>query len=128
MAVIYLTNHGSFSKTYNFLRRILKRSYYKGLESLAQEGVRALSEATPVDTGKTAASWQYSITDDGKTVSIKWFNTNEADGIPIVVLLYYGHATKHGGYVQGRDFISPAIQPIFDKISNKAWEEVTSDE
>lgn len=127
MSIITISNRGDFSKTFNFLRRILRKHYLKKLEDLAQEGVEALSAATPVDTGLTAASWHYRIVDDGESVSIRWYNTNESHGVPIVVLLYYGHATKYGKYVEGRDFITPAMAPILDRIAEQAWKEVTSE-
>jgi hypothetical protein len=91
-------------------------------------GVKALMEATPVDTGKTQASWRYEIKrNNDKTYSIIWINDNRSEGEygpPVVVLLYYGHITKTGGYVEGRDFITPAMRPVFDKIANDAWKEM----
>ena len=82
--------------------------------------------ATPVDTGKTAASWRYQITNNKNELKIEWLNDSTTkDGIPIVVLIQYGHGTGNGGYVVGRDFINPAIQPIFDKIADALWKEVT---
>ena len=96
------------------------------LDKYGREGVTALSMATPVDTGKTAASWRYRITSNATSLTIEWLNDNETkDGIPIVVLIQYGHGTGNGGYVQGRDFVNPAIQPIFDKIADTLWKEVT---
>lgn len=95
------------------------------IEAYAQKGVEALAAATPVDTGKTAASWSYEIQSKNDILTITWKNSNEADGIPIVVLLYYGHGTPQGHYVKGRDFITPAIRPVFDEIADKVWKEVT---
>ena len=91
-------------------------------------GVKALMEATPVDTGKTAASWKYEVSRNGNTYSITWINTNLSEGDsgpPVVVLLYYGHITRQGGNVEGRDFITPAMRPVFDKIAEDAWKELS---
>ena len=95
------------------------------LDKYGREGVAALASATPVDTGLTANSWQYKIEQKKGSVSISFYNTNIQNGVPIAVILQYGHATRNGGWVQGRDYINPAIQPIFDKIANEAWREVT---
>ncbi len=94
------------------------------LDKYGREGVAALASATPVRTGKTAASWKYEIVNKNGTVRIIWKNTNIQNGVPIAVILQYGHATRNGGWVQGRDYINPAIQPVFDKIANEAWREV----
>ena len=96
------------------------------LEKYGREGVAALSTATPVDTGTTASSWEYRVVQDKDTTSLIFTNSSETEnGIPIVILLHYGHGNGRGGYVQGRDFINPAVQPIFDKIAEEAWKEVT---
>jgi hypothetical protein len=95
------------------------------LEKYGQEGVVALASATPVDTGLTASSWYYEIERGPEKVSITFYNSNIQNGIPIAIILQYGHATGGGGWVQGRDYINPALQPIFDSIAQKAWEEVT---
>ena len=86
----------------------------------------ALASATPRDTGKTANSWNYEIEQDKDSVSISFYNTNIQNGVPIAIILQYGHGTRNGGWVQGRDYINPAIQPIFDEIVKSAWKEVTS--
>lgn len=99
--------------------------YVNLLEKYAIKGVEALSLATPEDTGKTAASWTYDIRRTSSGLAIVWRNTNIVNGVPIAVILQYGHATGTGGYVEGRDYINPAIRPIFDKIAKSAWEEVT---
>ena len=88
-------------------------------------GVDALAAATPVDTGKTAASWTYEIEKKNGSYSIVWLNTNVNKYVNIALILQYGHGTRNGGYVKGRDYINPAIQPIFDKIAEDAWREVT---
>lgn len=116
---------GDFKKTRSFLKRIRHLDLDSLLEKYAEEGVKALSSATPVVTGKTAASWTYEIIKEPGKVSIYWNNTNIQNGINIAVILDYGHGTGWGGYVQGRHYISPAIQPTFDKIADAAWKEVT---
>lgn len=127
MGAITITNHGSLKTTDKFLKHIITPWYIKKLKKYGEMGVKALMEATPVDTGKTAASWGYEIVKKGNDYSIIWTNTNLSEGghgAPVVVLLYYGHITKTGGYVEGRDFITPAMRPVFDKIANDAWKEM----
>ena len=123
---IKFVQHGNFSKTEKFFERC-KNLFHAGvLDKYGREGVAALSMATPVDTGKTAASWRYKIVSTKTSISIEWLNDNATEtGIPIAVLIQYGHGTGNGGYVRGRDFINPAIQPIFDKITDALWKEVT---
>lgn len=122
--MITFTNKGDFSKTSKFLTS-LKGLHFNDLDKYGQQGVTALSNATPVDSGETANSWYYKIeTVKGKT-TLSWFNSSKEDGVPIAVILQYGHATKNGGWVEGRDYINPAIRPIFDKIADSAWKEVT---
>lgn len=123
---IKFVQKGNFSKTEKFFERCKNLFKLGTLDKYGREGVNALSMATPVNTGKTAASWRYRITSNSTSLTIEWINDNETvDGIPIVVLIQYGHGTGNGGYVQGRDFINPAIQPIFDKIADTLWKEVT---
>ena len=123
---IKYVQHGDFSKTKKFLERCLHLFKSGILDQYGREGVNALSMANPVDTGKTAASWRYTVTNTSTELRIEWHNDNTTvDGIPIVVLIQYGHGTGNGGYVVGRDFINPAIQPIFDKITDELWKEVT---
>lgn len=127
MGAITITNHGSLKTTDKFLKHIMTPWYVKKLQRYGEMGVKALMEATPVDTGKTAASWGYEIVKKGNDYSIIWTNNNLSEGdhgAPVVVLLYYGHITKTGGYVEGRDFITPAMRPVFDKIANDAWKEM----
>lgn len=97
----------------------------RGIEKYAQEGVNALKAATPHDTGKTASSWSYEIKRTNNSITINFNNSNIVNGVPIAIILQYGHGTRNGGYVKGRDYINPAIQPIFDKLTNDAWKEVT---
>lgn len=116
---------GNLKKTWRFLRFVSKRSYYERIEEYAKKGVVALTLATPIDSGETASSWDYKINIDGQTTTVEWTNSSVTpDGIPIVILLQYGHATRNGGYVQGYDFINPALKPIFDQMVNDMWKEV----
>lgn len=117
---------GDFNNTEGFLKGIKQKKFFKELASYGEEGVRALAAATPVDTGKTAASWDYRIEDYEDHTSIVWANSNVQNGVNIAIILQYGHGTRNGGYVQGRDYINPAIQPIFDKLADSAWKEVTA--
>lgn len=118
---------GSFTKTQKFFEKC-KHMFKLGiLDKYGREGVIALSMATPVDTGKTSASWRYEVKNVPGELSITWNNDSVTkDGIPIVVLIQYGHGTGNGGYVVGRDFINPTMKPIFDKIADEIWKEVTS--
>lgn len=124
--MISLRSRGSFSKTYKFLDNCVNAlSNYSRLEQYGKMGVDALSGATPVDTGKTADSWKYKISVSSDKISITWSNSNKNDGCNVALLLQYGHGTRDGYYVQGRDYINPAIQPIFDNIGDSLWKEVT---
>lgn len=124
--MVVFKHHGDFSKTTRFLKGASKINYRGILERYGEEGVRALSAATPVDSGLTASSWGYEVKITKTSYSIAWTNSNVVDGVPIAIILQYGHGTRNGGYVQGRDYINPAIRPIFDKIANSVWQEVTS--
>ena len=95
------------------------------LNKYGQEGVAALASATPIDTGKTAASWYYEIREENGEIIISFNNSNIQNGVPIAIIIQHGHGTGTGGWVQGRDYINPALQPIFDEIANRAWREVT---
>ena len=127
-SVIRVNQKGDFSKTFRFLRKLKQKKFIKKLNEYGRMGVEALSAATPVRSGLTAASWGYILEYNGDNVSIIWTNTNNNHGVYIAVLLQYGHGTRNGGYVVGRDYINPAMQPIFDKIAEDAWLEVISDE
>ena len=124
--MIEIKSKGSFSKTDAFLTRMAKGDIFSALASYGEKGVNALSNATPVRTGRTADSWTYTVEKKSGLYSIIWHNTNLVNGRPIAILLQYGHATGTGGYVQGRDYINPAIQPIFDQIAADVWKVVTS--
>lgn len=127
MAGIVFKHKGNLKKTTKFLERTLKGDYLKNLDKFGREGVAALALATPVDTGKTSASWDYRIEKINSGTKIIWTNSNVNNGVNIAIILQYGHGTNHGGYVQGRDYINPAIRPIFDKIADNAWKEVTKE-
>ena len=123
--MISLRQKGDFSKLTKYLEKV-KEGFDVGiLDKYGQAGVRALASATPVDTGLTANSWYYKIEKSKGSVSIAFYNSNIQNGVPIAVILQYGHGTKNGGWVQGRDYINPAIRPIFDAIVEDAWKEVT---
>lgn len=117
---------GSFDKTEAFLKKMADGHIFDQLSRYGQAGVNALAAATPKDSGETANSWYYEIVRDNSSWSIIWGNNNVVDGRPIAVLLQYGHGTGTGGYVEGRDYINPALQPIFDQIAAEAWKAVTS--
>lgn len=123
--MIKITHRGSLNKTENFVIKLSKRDYMKVLDYYGKLGVVALEEATPKDTGKTAASWDYKIIQNRSSCKIVFTNSNVVEGYPIAILLQYGHGTGSGGWVEGRDYINPAIQPIFDEIANNMWKEVS---
>lgn len=124
--MITVSQKGSFKNTESFLKKIKKKSYMKILEKYARLGVSALSTATPKDTGYTAASWSYEIEQNDTGLSIHWTNSHIEKGYAnIALLLQYGHGTRNGGYVEGRDYINPAMRPIFDKMAKDVWLEVT---
>lgn len=122
--MISFKHKGDFKLTRNFLTRARTTHLRDTLEKYGQIGVEALAEATPKDTGKTAASWSYTVSMTERGCSITWNNSNFVDGVPIAVIIQYGHATRNGGYVQGRDYINPTMKPIFDEILRKVWKEV----
>lgn len=115
---------GDFSKTERFLKRS-KKINIAILEKYGVEGVAALKAATPVDSGFTADSWYYKIEQKNGELQLIFCNSNIQNGIPIAIILQYGHGTRNGGWVEGRDYINPAIQPVFDRLAEQAWKEVT---
>lgn len=123
--MITFRHKGDFSKLTRFLEKAKEAVRLGDLDKYGREGVAALASATPVDTGLTANSWYYKIEHKDGTATISFFNSNVQNGVPIAIILQYGHGTGTGGWVQGRDYINPAIQPIFDKIVTEAWREVT---
>ena len=124
---VVITQKGSFSKTFKFLQKIQSKWFYRRLQKYGQMGVDVLREATPKRTGKTSESWGYEIKITEDSASIIWTNTNVNDWANVAVLIQYGHATRNGGYVQGIDYINPAMKPVFDKIADSIWLEVTSE-
>lgn len=122
--MIRFRQKGDFSKLTGFLEKVKNVVKIGDLNKYGREGVAALSSATPVDTGKTADSWYYEIKNQNGSATISFFNSNIQEGVPIAIILQYGHGTRNGGWVQGRDYINPAIRPIFDKIADDAWKEV----
>lgn len=126
MGFIRFNHKGNFSRTEKFLKKSLGRDYRSVLEKYARQGVEALSRATPKESGQTAASWYYEIIQNGSGLSIHWSNSKVNKGVNIALILQYGHGTRNGGYVQGRDYINPALRPIFDQLAEAAWKEVTS--
>lgn len=123
--MISIRQRGDFSKLTRFLERAKKGVRLGTLDKYGREGVAALASATPVDSGLTAKSWKYEVTSKKGIAKVSFYNTNIQNGVPIAIILQYGHGTRNGGWVQGRDYINPAIQPIFDKLTNEAWREVT---
>jgi hypothetical protein len=122
--VVMFRQKGDFRRTSDFLKRANRLNLDAILNQYGQEGVEALRAATPKDTGTTANSWSYTVYKGTGSITITWSNSNIVDGVPIAVILQYGHGTRNGGYVQGTDYINPAMKPIFDKIAQRAWEEV----
>lgn len=123
--MISFKQKGDFSKLTRFLERAKGAVHLGDLDRYGREGVAALSSATPVDSGLTASSWYYKIERKKESVTISFHNSNIQNGVPIAIILQYGHGTGTGGWVQGRDYINPAIQPVFDEIADSAWREVT---
>ena len=123
--MISFSHKGDFSKLTRYLERAKNVVRLGDLDKFGREGVAALASATPVDSGLTASSWYYEIEHKQGSATISFNNSNIQNGVPIAIILQYGHGTRNGGWVQGRDYINPAIQPIFDRIANDAWREVT---
>lgn len=124
--MITFRHQGDFSKFSRYLERMKEVVHLGDLDKYGREGVAALMSATPVDSGETASSWYYEINHQRGSTTITFNNSHINQGVPIAVILQYGHGTGTGGWVQGRDYINPAIQPIFDKIAENAWREVTN--
>lgn len=124
--MIRITQRGNFNRTEKFLKGAKKLRPRDVLERYGRAGADALSANTPVESGKTASSWSYEIEQGNGTYKVYWTNSNINKGVSIAIILQYGHGTGNGGYVQGRDYINPALRPIFDKMANELWKEVTS--
>lgn len=123
--MISFRQKGDFSKITRYLQRVKEEVILEILNRHGREGVSALASATPVDTGLTANSWYYQVERKNGKYSLGFYNSNIQNGVPIAVILQYGHGTRNGGWVPGRDYINPALRPIFDKIANDVWKEVT---
>lgn len=123
--MISFRQKGDFSKLTRYFERVKEAVRRGELDKYGREGVAALASATPVDSGLTASSWYYEIVRTNNSISINFLNSNIQNGVPIAVILQLGHGTGTGGWVEGRDYINPALRPIFDKIANDAWREVT---
>ena len=122
--LIEFRSQGNFENTNRFLKKLQELNLERILSKYGQEGVNALREATPIDTGKTASSWAYRIDKNAGSISLVWYNTNINKGVNIAVILQYGHGTGTGGWVEGIDYINPALRPLFEKIASDAWEEI----
>ena len=121
--MISFRQKGDFSKLTSYLERVKEIANRGILDKYGREGVAALSSATPVDSSLTANSWYYKIENKRGSATITFYNSNIQNGVPIAIILQYGHGTRNGGWVEGRDYINPAIQPIFDKLAESAWKE-----
>lgn len=123
--MITVRSKGNFNTTEKLLEKSLGNDWLSVLEDYGRQGVQELAAATPIDSGETASSWDYEIVKEGGRVSVVWNNNNINDGVNIAIILQYGHGTGWGGYVQGRDYINPALRPIFDSMADAAWKEVS---
>lgn len=123
--MITFRHKGDFSNTTRFFKKAQKSDYLSILDKYGRAGVEALASATPTESGATAAAWYYEIERGGGETTIRFCNSHNNKGVNIAIILQYGHGTGTGGYVRGRDYINPAVQPIFDQIANEAWKEVT---
>lgn len=123
--MLSFNQQGDFEKLTSYLEKLREIPRLGFLDKYGREGVAALSSATPIDSGNTSGSWYYEISNTKNSATITFYNSNVQNGVPIAIILQYGHGTRNGGWVQGRDYINPAIQPIFDKIVDEAWREVT---
>ena len=124
--MISFRQKGDFSKLSRYLEKAKGAIRLGELDKYGREGVAALASATPVESGQTARSWYYKVERTKESVSINFYNSNIQNGVPIAIILQYGHGTGTGGWVQGRDYINPAVRPIFDRLANEAWREVTN--
>lgn len=122
--MISFRQKGDFRKTEKLLKKTFGKDFRNILDDYGKRGVRMLSDGTPVETGETAISWRYEIVQNGSSISVQWHNDNINQGVNIAIILQYGHATRTGGWVEGRDYINPALRPIFDEMAEKAWKEV----
>ena len=116
---------GSFDRSKKWLTKLERAEFYRKVNAIAAQGTSALASATPVDTSLTANSWSHKVTVSRSSCKVEWLNSNVNHGVPIAIILQYGHGTGTGGYVAGRDYINPAMRPIFEKIATEVWNEVT---
>ena len=123
--MIRFESKGDFSRSIKWLQKLQRAEFYKRVNAIAAQGTSALASATPVDSSKTAQSWSHEVKITRTSCRVEWHNSNVNQGVPIAIILQYGHGTGTGGYVAGRDYINPAIRPIFDKIAEDVWSEVT---
>jgi hypothetical protein len=124
--MLSFTSSGSFKNTESYLAKLAKAELVSNLDKYGRMGVEALAKATPVDSGITANSWTYKIVRQGESYSIEWNNTHIVSGQNIAILIQYGHGTGTGGYIQGRDYINPAMQPVFNQIAQDVWKVVSN--
>lgn len=124
--VLKVTQKGNFQKSDKFLHKLTQLKYAHKLKYYGEKGVSELKKATPKDTGKTADSWSYEIVEQAGRTAVYWTNSNRVDGVSIALILQYGHGTRNGGYVEGIDYIPPAIRPVFDQMAKEVWKEVVS--
>lgn len=125
--MIHVTSSGNFDKTKHFLEKLVHGDIYSDLDRYGQMGVEALAAATPIDSGRTAESWHYRVINRSHQKGIEWYNSNiDGQGTPVAILIQYGHGTGTGGYVAGRDYINPAMRPLFDEIANDIWKKVNA--
>lgn len=123
---VSISSEGDWAKTEKFLRDMVNLKIDAVLSAAAQQGVRALAQATPKDSGLSAASWSYEIKKTSSSIEISWKNSDVENGFPVALMIQYGHGTGTGGYIQGRDYINPAMRPVFDRIAETVWKAVTS--
>lgn len=123
--MITVTSSGSFANIMSFLKHMDKGNVFNGLDHYGRQGVDYLSSATPIDTGETSQSWKYTVAHNNGIYSISWYNTHRENHVNIAVIIQYGHGTGTGGWVEGRDYINPAIRPLFDKMVDDIWREVS---
>jgi hypothetical protein len=126
LAVIRFKHRGSFNKTEKFLKAMRRLDVKNLVEREVSQGVQALKAATPKDSGIAAESWGYEIRQNGRSVKISWINVDIENGFPVAVAVQFGYATGTGGWVEGRDYINPAMKPVFDRIVERVWKVVTS--
>lgn len=122
---VTVTNKGDFAKTFKFLNSSKNIDIDSIMNKYGKEGISLLSQNTPIDSGKTSESWDYKIETSGSIKTISWYNKNVVNGVNVAIILQYGHGTQNGGYISGRDYINPVLQPLFDKMTEDIWKEVT---